>query len=254
MTKRELNLETFKGDCFLSKEAFKHDLTIAEIRLLVVLTSTYKKKLDDLNYDQKLWIAGSKSVYSKLKSYEDNLIKLCLINSDGTGLKLERDYIIYKDADIIVKCKNMRQLFLSSLNLWHKKGKVIISEDMFYNLFGKTTSRINENWKRTCDQLGVSCTWTEKNNNIYIEKTESAKKEGLSNNPVNETVAPQCPLDVNNSQLPNEPKEASIEDLEKTFGNIDRDMMFIRNIGSKRDTCAPMPMFCTEEELNKYFG
>lgn len=254
MTKRELNLETFKGDCFLSKDAFKYDLSIVEIRLLLVLTSTYKKNLSNLSHGNKMWVSGSYREYSKLNDYEAHLIELGLLNEDGTGIKLEKDYLIYKDIDIISKCKNIRQLFLSSLNLWHKKGKVIVSQEFFQNLFGNDKKTINKNWKRTCDQLGVSCTWTEKNNNIYIEKTESAKKEELSNDPVNETVAPQCPLDVNNSQLPNEPKEASIEDLEKTFGNIDRDMMFIRNIGSKRDTCAPMPMFCTEEELNKYFG
>lgn len=173
---RKLELDILGENYYLSKEVFKHDLSIAEVRLLVVLSSVKNITLSDLNHEQKMWISGSYREYSKLSGYEKHLIELNLIDKDGTGLELEKDFIIYRNTDILDNCKNIRQLFLSSLQLWYKGNDVIISEELFKTLFG---SAINKNWKRTCEQLNIVCSWEKKNNNIYIkqDKTMSKVKE-----------------------------------------------------------------------------
>lgn len=179
---KKLKLDILGENYYLSKEVFKHDLSIAEVRLLLVLSSVSNTTLSDLNYEQKMWIANSKSRYASLKEYEKNLISLGLLNQDGTGLTLVKDFIIYRGTDILDNCKNTRQLFLSSLHLWYKKGNdVIISEELFKTMFGDTIKTINKNWKRTCEQLNIVCSWEKKNNNIYIKQdkvvTETVKEE-----------------------------------------------------------------------------
>lgn len=233
-----LELNTMRGNYFLSKSIFKYDLKIAEIRLLLVLTSTYKNNLDKLTCEQKKWISASRREYVKLKEYEKHLIKLGLLNEDGTGIKLDKDYLIYRDISTFNICKNIRQLFVLSLKVWHKQGKVIISEDMFQSLFGKSIYRINENWKRTCDQLNISCSWEKKNNNIYIKIDKENKSSTVEITSVN-----------------NESNTINTNEKQHEENKTEKDFDFLNNIGKvrKEEIIVFNGTEFTAEELDEYF-
>lgn len=235
---KELNLTTLRGNYYLTKNAFDYDLNIVDLRLLLVLTSVYKTTIDELNYDQKMWIANSKSRYSKLSESEKKLINFGLIDKDGTGLKLENNYIIYKNLDIFDICKNIRQVFICSLKFWHKKGKIIVSETTFKMLFGDTLKMINKNWKRTCEQLNISCSWEKKNNNIYIKIDKENKSSTVEITSVN-----------------NESNTINTNEKQHEENKTEKDFSFLNNIGKvkKEEVIVFNGTEFTAEELDEYF-
>lgn len=162
MTK-ELKLEV--GKIYLSKEVFNNpELTIVEVRLLALLSSVGGLTLDEMDSNTKLWLcSGSKNNYSKLRTMNENLKSLGLINKDGTGKTLgsEGNYISFNNTNEIDSCKNIRQLFVKCcLDKWDTRhSNAIISKEMFHGLFGETTKRITENWNRAIEQTGLKIGW-----------------------------------------------------------------------------------------------
>lgn len=196
----KLNLELDKERYYISKEVFNYpNLSIMDIRLLIVLTSKNDYTIKDIDFQTKQWIACRPAQIKLIKQSEQTLKDIGLINSDGTGINLvenKKNYIVFKDIAEIEKCKSIRQLFLMSLDKWYNKGTVILNKDMFYNLFGSSTkSIINKNWKIANRLLNIEYQWENKKNAIYIikgttiadiEKEKIKKKLIVDNNKKND--------------------------------------------------------------------
>ncbi len=171
----DLKNHLFLDVLFLPKKClFIKELDIKSIRLLLVLSSLKDKTIYDLDFKTKIWI-NSRTKYS-IKSFEkmENILKKhYLIKEDGTGLDLvneEERFLIYKNPNILQKCKNKRQLLFLSYEMWHKGKSIILSKQEFEVMFGSDFFRVNENIKRTNKQLCMEFIWEEKKNSIFITK------------------------------------------------------------------------------------
>lgn len=190
----KLDLELDKERYYLPKDVFNYpNLSIMDIRLLIVLTSKNDYTIKDIDFQTKQWIACRPAQIKLIKQSEQTLKDIGLINSDGTGINLvenKKNYIVFKDIAEIEKCKSIRQLFLMSLDKWYNKGTVILNKDMFYNLFGSSTkSIINKNWKASNRLLNVPYQWKKMKNTIHITnpiKNIKNSNEVVEQNKVNE--------------------------------------------------------------------
>lgn len=165
---RVLDLELREGYKYrLSKEVFKHpNLSISSVRLLIVLSTKKGLTVEGMNRNTKLWIIGSKNEYSTIQSLSDELVELGLINANGAGLDLKKDFIKFNDISEIESCRNLRQIFTQSLKYWTTKNEIKIDIDIFKGLFGETTRLINRNLKSArCEYP-----WIEKHNKIVLFK------------------------------------------------------------------------------------
>lgn len=147
---------------YLSKEVFNLDLTVPELRLLIILSSS-KVVLNELDSSVKHFIDPKN--YNKINDYVDKLIGLGLVGEDGLGKTLDKDFIIF---DIFPNFKSVRQLFMMSLSRWHKNSLIIISTEVFYNLFTNTPKRINQYWKQSNKQANVDYSYTISKNIVKI--------------------------------------------------------------------------------------
>lgn len=275
MTKQILDCgQLFKH--YILKDIFLYDLKIYEIRLCVFLTSKVKT-LSEMTYDEKMWVCGGDpKTYSKLVDAEQHLKELNLINLDGTGYEVKSKHFIQNENIDFYSCKNKRELFVKCAKYWVKKATYIsVKKEYIHAVFGEDKRVRNQNIKYTLSKMNINIRFTERTNDYLVEfDVENNKKKKINNKHKQEIE--EIPDDVKRilNQIDCEYEdmklmESQIIELEESTlsssdnsssnissdtGNIDRDMMFIRNIGSKRDNGAPMPMFCTEEELQKHFS
>ena len=173
---------------YLNKEVFgAENITMVHVRLLVILTSYKGITLDKLTREQKLWVVRNASKYSTLPQINQDLINSGLLCDNGKGTSVKGNYITFDSLEEIKSIKNLRQLFILSINKWHKNSQVFITKEVFGKLFGTQLKRANENWNNTNSQLGTEYAWKEVNNSIIITV---AKKEVVDTtvNPMLEMV------------------------------------------------------------------
>lgn len=217
---------------YLNKDVFKYqELTMREVRLLVLLTSS-KITVKDLSYKDKLWIVKNKTCIKEIDNYVSTLIKLRLLNSDGTGLVLKNktNSIILDNLDVLSESKTLRQLFYNIMYMWtnNKFDKIYLSIEQFQQLFGTTIRVINQNIHRLSKDSPWDMSWELKNNKIIITYSLSS----LENDEDETTKAEESQADEvvvsedKSSEISEyEFKEISqkidiekIEDFEKLFG------------------------------------
>lgn len=155
---------------YLSKEVFNLDLTVPEIKLLIILSST-KLRLNEFNSYVKLFIDSEN--YNKIYEYNDKLKRLNLIGDEGNGRILDKDFIIFNDFP---KFKSIRQLFMMSLDKWYKGNLIIIGGNTFYNLFGTEKREMNRYWKRACKQANVDYSYTVSKNIVKITNNNKSQE------------------------------------------------------------------------------
>lgn len=165
--KNKLGINKF----YLSKEVFNFDLTVPELRLLIILSSA-KVTLDDLDSNIKDYISGNK--YEKIDTVVEKLAYLGLISHDGYGLELNTNFLIFKE---LPSFKSIRQLFMLSLDKWYLKGGVIISKSVFYKLFTDIPKKINLYWKRTCEQLNLDYSYEISKGKVIIRNNKPKSKK-----------------------------------------------------------------------------
>lgn len=151
---------------------FCDKLSISDIRLLLVLSSTSDVCVHDLNCPVKKWVFYHSNYSTKVFSDSENrLIENGFLNEFGCGINLIENkipFLMYEDQSLFDKAKNKRQLFFLSAKRWFKGKQIILSETNFYSLFGDTKGVINKNWKRTIEQTGVKLSWTKKMGSIRV--------------------------------------------------------------------------------------
>lgn len=178
-TKLNINKLLEVENFYIPKDLFNYDLSVPEIRLLIILSTRQADTdgsdftVDSLSRDLKHFIDHKN--YSKIPSYAERLKELDLINSNGVGKKLDNGYVIFSEFPTF---KNIRQLFLLCCkdNKWHTKGNIFITVDMFKNLFGESKTSINQYWKRTNEQLGTDFSFKPEKGNITIRDNKKPKK------------------------------------------------------------------------------
>lgn len=167
-----LDLDLKEEVYFLPKDMIEYpELTILEVRLLLVLSTKNGLTVDSMDCNTKMWVVNSNNyTVKKLKELEESLINKMLINADGTGLELKANgllFFIIHDIEKIESCKNFRQVIFNVFNSWFASN-IILSVSTFKGIFGDIPKIINKNLKRTAEQTGYNYTWVEKHNKIYI--------------------------------------------------------------------------------------
>lgn len=171
-TKLNINKSLGVDKFYIPKDLFNYDLSVSEIRLLILLSSTQITNkgedltVDSLSSDLKTFIDHNN--YNKIPSYAERLKEFGLINENGTGKRLEKDYVLF---DKLPMFKNIRQLFMLCCqnNKWDRRGRILITINMFKNMFGEKTKRINEAWKRTNKQLKTDFSYDYIRGNVEIK-------------------------------------------------------------------------------------
>lgn len=182
----EFDLGLTQNHYFLHKDIFYHKLSIVEIRVLLLLSTKKEITIRDLDSKAKMWCVR-KSNYrnSDFDNIEKNLIECKLLNEDGTGLLLEKNFIIFRDLELFDKCKTIKQLFVASLNLWTKNhSNIIVSIKMFKALFPNKRAFV-----RACKSLDYDFSYQEKQNKIYIFTNKNIVKNKTSkSNPFTDII------------------------------------------------------------------
>ncbi|MGL5646899.1 MAG: hypothetical protein ACRDDY_03525 [Clostridium sp.] len=162
-----LKLDLTSENYYLSKEVFNHDLTILEIRILLLLSTNIGLTVRTMSRCTKIWCYRKKQYTNKMfLDAEEKMIRLGLISQNGTGLQLKKDFLIFKDIQLFYSCKTRKQVFVLSLRCWNKKySALIISPVVFYGIFDNRTV-----FKRVCESMGFKYTYQEKLNKIYIHE------------------------------------------------------------------------------------
>lgn len=152
---------------YILKDIFLHKLHMYEVRLCIFLTSQ-KTTLKDMSYDEKMWCSASMRDYAKLDDAENNLIKLGLLNTDGTGVSLDgREFIESKSINV-VECRSQRELFMRCLRYWYKGSNITyIKQEYIYSMLGTDNKTINKNIKRVKESTGLEID-IKKKNNMYV--------------------------------------------------------------------------------------
>ena len=154
---------------YLNKEVFDYDLTMAEVRLLMVLSSNKGVSVKDLSKAEKLEIVGSARNYKLIPTMVEKLVELNLLDEEGKGKEIGKEFVIINGLEEIKDIKNLRQLFLFSVSRWYKnKKQTIITVGRFENLFGDNKRDINKYWKRTNEQLNKNYTYKIEKNRVVI--------------------------------------------------------------------------------------
>lgn len=191
---RDLDLELVRDEYYIPKKAFDYpELSIMEIRLLVVLSTKKNIDISVMNYNTKMWICKDSRHYNKMKDMVNKLIEKGLLDENGRGLDFKKNkikYIIYRDLSYF-ESKSIRQLFFKSICIWNSKySEAIISTDTFYGLFGKSKMIINKNWKNVEKSTGLSYCWIEKNNKVYINKEKRDIGKNMNDNRLDKIKKP----------------------------------------------------------------
>lgn len=184
MTTKKININKLleAKNFYVPKDLFNYDLSVPEIRLLIIL-STRQANTDGLDFtvdslggELKHFIDSKKNGYCNISKYAERLTELDLINSNGTGKKLENGYVLFSEFPAF---KSIRQLFLLCCkdNKWHKNGNIYINVSMFKNMFGEKTKRINETWRNTNKQLNTDFSYTYTHNSVEIIDNIKPSKE-----------------------------------------------------------------------------
>lgn len=175
----EFDLGLEKGNYFLSKYAFNYDLSICDIRVLLLLSSKEGITINSFDHRCKRWCYKKNSYTNSIfKESERKLIEFGLINKDGTGLNLEKDYIIFRSIEEVTNCKTIKQIFILALKYWNTKHKnAIISTSVFYKIFPNKRA-----FQRACESVGLLFSYTEKYNKIFVfrEKVDLKTEETSS--------------------------------------------------------------------------
>ena len=154
---------------YLNKEVFDYDLTMVEVRLLMVLSSNKGLSVKDLSKAEKLEIVGSARNYKLIPTMIEKLVELNLLDEEGKGKEIGKEFVIINGLNEVKDIKNLRQLFLFSLPRWYKnKKQTIITIDRFENLFGNNKRDINRYWKNTNEQLNKNYTYKVEKNKVVI--------------------------------------------------------------------------------------
>ena len=158
-----------KGTLYLNKEVFDYDLTMVEVRLLMVLSSNKGLSINDLSKAEKLEIVSNSRNYKLIPTMIEKLIELNLLDEEGKGKEIGKEFVIVNGLEEVKDIKNLRQLFLFSLPRWYKNRKqTIITVDRFENLFGNNKRDINRYWKNTNEQLNKNYTYKIEKNKVVI--------------------------------------------------------------------------------------
>lgn len=215
---KKLELELENNNYFLSKEVFEHpDLSIAEVRLLLVISTKKDLTLNKMDKNTKLWICKSCKYYSSLSKMEANLISKGLIKVDGTGKQLlaEGNFLLITDLSIIDNSKSVRQLFINSIDIWHtKREKVIVKVETFKGLFGDTVKLINHNIKAIC-KGDYNISWNNIRNSIHITKEEKSAKEIFPASILSMSNILSNISTRNTNEIPEPVRECNVEELER---------------------------------------
>lgn len=163
---------------YILKDIFLHDLKMHEIRLCVFLTSKVSK-LENMTYEEKMWVCGSSKYYYKLKDANDKLIKLDLIKENGEGYSIKEKKNFVQNNNInFYSCKTQRELFIHCLKYWIKNGTYIsVKKDYIDSMFGETKSIRNRNIKRSISQTGIQISITERKNDYLVEFDKTSNKD-----------------------------------------------------------------------------
>ena len=157
------------------------DLNTRELRLYLLICSQQYLK-DDMSTEEKEYVVGGNRKYSKeIPTYiqtlkNNNLIEYDFEVNGWVSILDKKNFVVFEELPNV---KNLRQLFILSLNKWHvtyNRGKEevvvvknpIVSKKIFDNVFGTQLKRVNENWNRTCEQCNVEYTWKEQANTTIL--------------------------------------------------------------------------------------
>lgn len=177
MTKNVLSCEQlFKH--YILKDIFLYNLKIYEIRLCVFLTSK-KKILDEMNYDEKMWVSGGDpKTYIKLKKAEEHLKELDLIKCNGRGYEIKEKHFIQNNNIDLYSCKTQRELFVKCLKYWVKNATYIsIKKEYVHHVFGEEKRIRNQNIKYTLNKLKMEISFLERKNDYLVQFDKISNKD-----------------------------------------------------------------------------
>ena len=209
-----------KTTLYLNKEVFDYDLTMAEVRLLMVLSSNKGLSVKDLSKAEKLEIVSNSRNYKLIPTMIEKLVELNLLDENGVGKEIGKEFVIINGLEEVKNIKNLRQLFLFSVHRWYKNRKqTIITISRFENLFGDNKRDINKYWKRTNEQLDKDYAYKIEKNKVVIYNNVATVEEEVVEEVV-EVKAKEETVEARTENYAVVEDQCSVEDLESFVNEL----------------------------------